>query len=163
MQEDDSEQESPEPLQQQRPGGIAAYRVIFTFTRPSHYLILLSAGLFASLSGLIKPAISVLTGRFLSSFTNYAAGIISDDKVKQDTSSTIYALIVVGVISLLTRAGFCASWIAYGELQAKAVREDLFSALLIRHLGWFEAQEAGVSTLLSRIQTYVFLTVHFDH
>jgi ABC-type multidrug transport system fused ATPase/permease subunit len=135
---------SPEPSQkpkQEGSGGIAAYKVIFIFIRRSHYPVLLTALLSAIISGFPKPLISILTGRFLNTFAKYSVGILDEDQVRHNTAATIYALAIVGVGSWVVKALFTATWVAYGESQARAVREDLFSTLLVRHLGWFEAQE----------------------
>ncbi|KAK5090510.1 ATP-dependent permease [Lithohypha guttulata] len=142
------EQENP-----RRQGGLAAYRVVFSFNRPGHLFVLIPAVLLAALSGTIKPAMSILTGHFFTSFAQYAAGTIDAQVMTNSTRSIVYAFIVVAAITWLAKAAVCTTWITYGEMQAAAVREDLFSALIVRDLAWFEAQEAGVSSLLSRIHT----------
>ncbi len=136
-----------------RSEGFLAFRTIFSFTRPSHCVFLAPAFLLAALSGFVLPIISILIGRFLNSFSQFAAGTINDDELTKDTMSAIYGLIGVGASTCVVKSGFCCAWITYGESQALAVREDLFSALLVRDIAWFEAQKAGVGTLLSRIQT----------
>ena len=138
-------------------GGILAFRIIFSFTRTSHILFLAPAFLLAILSGFMLPTMSILTGRFLNSFSQFMAGTIDDDRLTKDTSPTLYALVGLGAIIWIVKGGFCCAWIMYGESQAQAVREDLFSALLLRDLAWFETQKTGVGTLLSRIQTCVLL------
>lgn len=136
-------------------GGGFAFRTIFSFTRASHLLFLVPAFLLAALSGLFLPIMSILIGRFFSSFAQYTAGVIDGEKLTQDTLPTLHALLGVVAGIRVVKGGFCCAWIIYGESQAQAVREDLFSALLLRDLTWFEARKAGVGALLSRIQTYV--------
>lgn len=140
---------------QTNPGGVFAFRIIFSFTRASHLLFLVPAFLLAALAGLFLPIMSILIGRFFNSFAQYTAGVIDGEKLTQDTLPTLHALLGVGAGIWVVKGGFCCAWIIYGESQTQAVREDLFSALLLRDLAWYEAQKAGVGTLSSRIQTYV--------
>ncbi|KAK5943351.1 ATP-dependent permease [Knufia obscura] len=140
---------------QTRSGGILAFKIIFSFTRTSHLLFLIPAFLLAALSGFMLPIMSILIGCFLNSLSQFAAGTINDDELTKGSMSTVYAFVGVGLGMWVVKGGFCCAWIMYGESQAQAVREDLFSALLVRDLAWFEAQQAGVGTLLSRIQTHI--------
>jgi len=156
VEEDGPAQRRPSQRERQaRSGGILAFKVIFSFTRASHLLFLIPAFLLAALSGFMLPIMSILIGRFLNSLSQYAAGTIDDSELMKGSISTVYALVGVGLGIWVVKGGFCCAWITYGESQAQAVREDLFSALLVRDLAWYEAQKAGVGTLLSRIQTSV--------
>lgn len=131
--------------------GFAAYKVIFAFTCATHLLVLLPALLLAGLSGAIKPITSVLVGRFLTSFSKFSAGSIDDSELTRSTRDQVLALVGLGVATWIVRGVFCCAWITYGESQARSIRERLYSTLLTRDLQWFESQQSGVSTLLSRL------------
>lgn len=135
--------------------GLYTYLILFRFTRKKHLFILIPAIILATISGVITPLITIVTGSYLNTFSEFASNVIDGDDLVHATLHLIYVLLVVAAATWLTKGAFFSSWTIYGELQAKAVREELFSALLTRDLDWFEAQKLETGALLSRLQSYV--------
>jgi len=122
VRDDGSAERRPDQHESQtKSPGFFGFSIIFSFTRASHLFALVPAFLFAALSGLILPVMSILIGRFLNSFSRYAVGALDHDKYMKETLPTIYALVAVGVYTWLVKGGFCCAWIMYGESQAQAV------------------------------------------
>lgn len=133
---------------------LSAIHAFLGFTRRAHLLLLAVAFTLSALTGIIQPATSVLVGKLMNSFSHFAAGDIEGDDLEDNTRSWIIGLIILGLTGCCLRGLFCGAWIVFGESQARVVREELFSSLVIRDLEWFEAQASGVSSLLGRIQVY---------
>ncbi|GAP84432.2 hypothetical protein SAMD00023353_0702560 [Rosellinia necatrix] len=68
-------------------------------------------------------------------------------------SSWCALLAVVGGAGFLVNFGFMCSWIAFGELQAKNIRDRMFRGLLKKEMEWFDTQPDGISSLLVKTQT----------
>lgn len=133
---------------------MSAYTVIFSFTRKTHLPLLATAFFLAILAGLIPPATSILVGMLMDLFSQLDAGTISDDDLELSTQRWITGLVILGGAASFVRTFFYGAWMINGDLQARVVREDLFSSLVIRDFEWFEAQPSGVGSLLGRIQVY---------
>lgn len=134
--------------------GISVLQVIFGFTRRIHLLLFAIAFTLSALAATIQPLTSICVGKLMNSFSRFAAGTIDGDDLEDDTKPWIFGLIFLGIAACSLRGLFCCAWIVFGESQARVVREELFSSLVIRDFGWFEAQASGVSSLLGRIQVY---------
>jgi ATP-binding cassette, subfamily B (MDR/TAP), member 1 len=97
-------------------------------------------------------------GKYFDALANYGAGKINDHELAEKVLLTTYGLIGVGATAWILKGGFFAVWLAFGEMQAKKVRNMLFQGLLVKDLEWFEMRSAGVGSLLSRLQTYAVLS-----
>ncbi|KAF8541001.1 P-loop containing nucleoside triphosphate hydrolase protein [Trichophaea hybrida] len=64
-------------------------------------------------------------------------------------------LTVLGCASWLLSGAFFATWLWFGELQAKAAREKLFDILIDKDIEWFEERKDGVSAMLSKGQAQI--------
>lgn len=137
-----------------RSNGMLAINVIFSFTRRAHLLLLAISFTLSALTGTIQPVTSILVGKLMNSFSHYAGGNMEGDELEENTKPWILGLAFLGTAACFLRGSFCCAWIAFGESQARNIREDLFSSLVIRDFEWFEAQPSGVSSLLGRIQVY---------
>lgn len=135
-----------------------AYTVVFGITRKTHLPLLAVASFLAALAGMVPPATSILVGKLMNLFSQFDAGTIGGDDLGRETQLWVVGLLILGSAALAIRATFYCAWIVNGELQAKVVREHLFSSLVIRDYEWFEAQTSGVGSLLGRIQVYEALS-----
>ncbi|KAL9611484.1 MAG: hypothetical protein Q9167_003882 [Letrouitia subvulpina] len=61
----------------------------------------------------------------------------------------------LGCASGLLNAGFFMLWLAFGELQAKSVRDKLFGGILEKDMEWFDMRKDGVEALIQRVQTQI--------
>jgi ATP-binding cassette subfamily B (MDR/TAP) protein 1 len=105
---------------------------------------------------------AIFLGRFFDAFADFATGKIPPETLTERTLKSVYALVAVGAGTLLLKGGLFAAWLSFGEMQAKGVRDELFQALLEKDLPWFEMREAGVGTLLARLQRCHPLQVQFS-
>ena len=92
-------------------------------------------------------------GKFGDAVAQFGGGLIDSNTLRERTSSTINGFVAIGCLGLILNGLMYATWMVFGELQAKRVREDLFRSLLEKDLDWFEARESGVASLLTRLQT----------
>lgn len=150
----DNHQYSARQKLQPRSNGTRAISVIFSFTHRAHLPLLAICFTLSALAGTIQPVTSILVGKLMNSLSRYAANDIDGDEFEANTKPWLISLAMLGTAACFLRGSFCCAWIVFGESQARVVREDLFSSLVIRDFEWFEAQSSGVSSLLSRIQVY---------
>ena len=131
----------------------APWKALFLFTTREHLPALICGLVSAVTSGISSPAQSLLIGKAFGLFTTYGAGAISgSDLLKQETNYVTYML-AVGAGTWLVRFIFFASWLAFGELQAKSARDRLFTGLLHKDIAWYDQRRNGVGALIPRIQT----------
>ena len=131
----------------------AGWRSLFNFTTKEHIVPLLIAVLLSIASGIVIPALAIFLGKLFNFFTEYGAGKINGpDLVHRISKYDIYMLGLAGG-GMLVNAGYFGFWLYFGELQAKSVRDRLFDGLLEKDMEWFDMRTAGVTTLLSRVQT----------
>lgn len=133
---------------------MSAYAVLFTFTRRTHLPLLIAASSLATLAGTIPPATSILVGKLMNFFSQFDAGSIDKNDLERKTQPWILGLVILGSGASLIRTLFYCAWIVNGEVQAKIVRENLFSSLVVRDYEWFEVQTSGLGSLLGRLQVY---------
>lgn len=149
---DESERQS-KARRGSRKGG-RKWRTMFLFTRKSQVPLLIFAILLSAVAGLLPPAMAIIFGRYFQAFSDYTSGNIDGPALMDKTMNSIYALMLLGLCAFSLKGGMFASWLAFGELQAKVVREQLFQALLDREISWYDERTMGVGTLLARLQTY---------
>jgi ATP-binding cassette subfamily B (MDR/TAP) protein 1 len=63
------------------------------------------------------------------------------------------ALVGLGSASWLLNGGYFMLWLAFGELQAKSVREKLFDGMLEKDMEWYDMRKNGIGALVPRFQT----------
>ena len=128
---------------------------MFAFTRRSHLLTLLPAAVLSTIDGFVVPAIAIYLGKFFDAFSSFGQGQINGSTLMHKTLTDVYVLLAIGTIDLILKGGSFSAWLAFGELQAKSVRDELFRSLLEKDLEWYDSRSSGVGTLLTRLQTYV--------
>lgn len=131
-----------------RPG----WRSLFNFTTRFHIFPLSVALVFSVASGVIIPALSIILGKMFDIFTKYGANELNGSELVRKVS--IYGLVLVGLGSAsgVLNAGYFMAWLAFGELQARNVRDRLFDAMLEKDMEWYDMRNAGIDTLISRLQ-----------
>lgn len=137
-----------------RSSSAPSFKILFSFTDKEHLIVLIPAIALVAVAGTIEPVASILVGKLMNSFSQFSVGNIDENAFTDDTRPWIFALVILGFSTWVLKGLSYSLWIGYGEVQAKVVREELFSNLICRDLEWFEAQQSGVSSLLNRIQVY---------
>ena len=134
----------------------ANWRSLFNFTSTKHTINLTAAVLLSMASGIIIPALAVFLGKLFDVFTSYGGKHTSKSDLVKEVSANGIGLVALGCASGVLNATYFMSWLIFGELQAKTAREKLFDGLLDKNMGWYDTQKAGLETLMSRLQTYVY-------
>jgi ATP-binding cassette subfamily B (MDR/TAP) protein 1 len=131
----------------------ASWWSLFTFTNKRHSMVLAIALLLSVISGLVIPGMSILLGEIFGAFAGFGSGALSSDAFMEQLTKAIVCLALLGCASWLLNGAFFASWLWFGELQAKAAREKMFENLISQDVEWFEERKNGVSAMLSKNQT----------
>ena len=131
----------------------ARWRSLFRFTTRAHYIPLLLGLLLSICSGIIIPALSIFLGRLFDSFTDFGAGRLSGPGLVSKVSRNAIYLVGLGSASWLLNGCYFMSWLVFGELQAKSVRDKLFDGLLQKDMEWYDLRKAGVGAMIPRLQT----------
>jgi len=131
----------------------AGWRSLFSFTTKRHVFPLLVAIIFSIASGIVIPALALFLGGVFDSFTNFGAGTLSASELVKKVSWDGLALVGLGSASWLLNGGYFMLWLAFGELQAKSVRDKLFDGMLEKDMEWYDMRKNGIGALLPRFQT----------
>ena len=154
----DTHESRHEPATLRRDGESArdksSWKGIFAFTKRAHLHALIPAVTFSVAAGLLQPTMAIIFGKFFNNFSEYAAGRINGEILMQNCLANVYALLGLGLCTLLLKGGLFLCWVRFGEMQAKSVQELLFSSLLARDIEWFDIQSQGMPTSLSKIHMY---------
>lgn len=135
------------------PNGASSWKILFTFTSRIHLLVLLPCLILSTIAGVLQPTMAIFFGKFFDTFSDFGAGKIDGQDLMHKALVDIYGLLAIGGATWLLKGGYFTTWLVFGELQAKGVRDELFQSLLEKILGWYESRSSGVSSLLSRLQT----------
>jgi ATP-binding cassette, subfamily B (MDR/TAP), member 1 len=143
-----------------QPNGLPAniqrndWKTIFAFTKRKHVVTIISALVLASAAGALGPVMAIFLGNFFDAFADFGSAKISAKELMDGAMTSIIGIISIGIGTVLLKTGLFFCWLSFGEAQAKSVRDELFAGLLKKDLQWFEMRDAGVGTLLTRLQTY---------
>lgn len=130
----------------------AGWKALFGFTTRAHLPVLSVAVLSAIVAALTMPAMAVVYGLVFRQFSSLASGHISSSTFLHNVSK--YCLYMTGFVGLswLANTIFFMTFLAFGELQARAARDRLFSALLKREMKWYDTRENGIAAFLPSLQ-----------
>lgn len=148
--EDQGDQDENRSYEQVRRAG---WRSLFNFTTMRHGVPLLFAMIFSIASGIVIPALALFLGAIFDSFTKFGAGTLSGSDLVKKVSIDGLALVGLGSASWLLNGGYFMLWLAFGELQAKSVRDKLFDGMLEKDMEWYDMRKNGIGALLPRFQT----------
>lgn len=134
-------------------GPRASWKHLFAFTRARHWTSLIPAIVASCAVAGFKTSLAVSMGLFFQIAADFAIGDLSGpDTLKQGTDLCV-VLCGLGAGHWLANTVFLSTWVVFGELQARSVREQMFDTLLDKKMAWYDAQADGMSSLLVRIET----------
>ncbi|ESZ90092.1 hypothetical protein SBOR_9525 [Sclerotinia borealis F-4128] len=133
----------------------ASFRSLFTFTTKKHTFNIVFCIIFAIVSGVLKPISAIFYGNIFGSLINYGGGVITAQETLHRVSRWCIAISVLGGAVWLFEGLFLCSWMVFGELQARSVREKMFAGMLEKDLEWFDLRKDGIGSLLIRIETQI--------
>jgi ATP-binding cassette subfamily B (MDR/TAP) protein 1 len=125
---------------------------LFNFTTRKDTLVLVLSTIFAVVVGTVTPIQSYLLGQVFGNFAKFAAGTLSETKFKHDMLAYNLYFVGLGTISWVFTAFFFASWLLFGQLQARGARERLFDALIDRKIEWFDQRKDGIGAMTTKLQ-----------
>ncbi|EAS29566.3 ABC a-pheromone efflux pump AtrD [Coccidioides immitis RS] len=137
------------------PGPERAWMSLFYFTTRRHIIPFLAAVIFALASGLTFPLLAIILGRIFNELTNFGAHSIATAQLMDAISVNCIFLFALGLSIWFIQSAYLSLWIAFGELQVKRARDELFKELLAKETKWFDLTTDGVTALLPRIQSHM--------
>ncbi|KAE8449303.1 hypothetical protein EG329_008204 [Mollisiaceae sp. DMI_Dod_QoI] len=132
-----------------------SWRSLFIFTKRSHIPAVAFALTSTLLSACIKPASAVFFGKIFSALTKFGAGTLDAQQCLHEISKWCIALVCVGALAWVVEGAFFSSWVVFGEVQARSVRQQMFEGMLDKDMEWYDLRQDGVGALLIRIQTQI--------
>ncbi|PQE13470.1 hypothetical protein CJF32_00005362 [Rutstroemia sp. NJR-2017a WRK4] len=130
-------------------------RSLFSFATKNHTFDLVCCIVSGILSGALKPISAIFYGNIFGALTNYGAGVLTGSETLHKVSIWCIAITALGVATWLSEGIFLCSWMVFGELQAKSVREKMFTGLLNKDIQWYDLRKDGIGSLLIRIETQI--------
>lgn len=126
---------------------------LLAFTTGKHHLVLTSAGILSLASGFVNPALAIFLGKVFDEFSAFGAGNLSAAQLRQDVTNYSIFLAALGIVAWTLNACFFATWLAFGELQAKAAQSCVFTGLAARSITWYDMRKQGIGAMIPRLQT----------
>lgn len=126
---------------------------LFNFTIRKHLVPLLSALFLTIGAGILLPVTAIFLGNLFDAFSNFGAEKTTGDQLQERVVNNCIILVALGAATWVLNGGYFTLWVAFGELQAKCVRELLFEDMLRKDLEWFEMRKDGMGAFLPRLQT----------
>ena len=128
------------------------WRALLYFTSASHIVLLFLALFFSVSTGFVIPIMSIYMGKIFDYFSDFGAGQLGGKELVERVYSNSLVLCGLGGASGVLNGAFYGSWLIFGELQAKAAREQVFDGMLAKDLSWYDRRDSGVEALVSRIE-----------
>jgi ATP-binding cassette subfamily B (MDR/TAP) protein 1 len=133
--------------------GKPSWRSLFNFTTRQHVFQLLLTIVFTILSSLLQPTGAVFYVKVFAVLTSFGSGTLNAHDTLQEIAKWCTALVILGIVSWFVEVGFLSLWMTFGELQAKSVREQMFTNMLGKDMDWYDMRQYGIGSLLVRIET----------
>lgn len=130
-----------------------SWRSLFSFTTRQHTASIIYCAITTFASGILRPVASIFFGYIFSILTQYGAGTLGPGDTRHQISTWCAALTATGVAAWVIQGTFLSAWMIFGELQARSVREQMFTCLLDKEMEWYDLRKDGMGSLLIRIQT----------
>ncbi|KAM0282797.1 hypothetical protein ACHAQH_002801 [Verticillium albo-atrum] len=130
-----------------------SWRDLFAFAKWSHCTALIPAVMSSCAVGAFKTSLAVTLGHFFQYTVDVADGSVGGPETIARTGKLSIILCGLGAGHWAANTVFFASWVLFGELQAKSVREQTFQSLLAKDMRWYDSQSDGISSLLVRIES----------
>ncbi|CAG8338777.1 unnamed protein product [Penicillium salamii] len=132
-----------------------SWKSLFGFTSRRHLPTLVLGSILALIASCVTPALAIFLGNVFDSFTSFGAGLTDPQSLQTSIIQNCFGMIGLGAAGWLLNGAYYAFFVAFGEMQASAIRSDIFIELLKRDVQWFEAQSEGSGAFLSRVQANI--------
>ncbi|KAL1634321.1 ATP-dependent permease [Neofusicoccum ribis] len=128
------------------------WKDLFNFMTRKHTPIFVLAFILSIVCGMAGPANAYILGKVFDQFSKHAAGSITGEKMKEEVSKYCIYLVGLAAGNCLLNSVYFATWILFGETQARSARERVFAALLRRNMTWYDQRKNGVAAMVPRLQ-----------
>lgn len=95
------------------------------------------------------------TGKIFESFSLLGAGQLTAEQIYNQNRKYVLYFVALAVATWIVNTGEFASWMSFGELQAKNARDRLFHGLLKKEIEWYDMRKHGIGALLPRLQVQI--------
>lgn len=129
------------------------WKALFSFTTRKHLPVLAFAVLASTLAALTLPALAVVYGLLFREFGSVAKGDKSDSLFLKQISTYCIYVTAIGGVSWLGNSLHFATFMTFGELQARGARGRIFDTLLKKDIAWYDTRDTGVAAFLPAMQT----------
>ncbi|KAF7893244.1 uncharacterized protein EAF02_000782 [Botrytis sinoallii] len=133
----------------------SSFKSLFTFTTKKHISNIVPCILFASLAAFSNLYRQYFTEISLVLLQTLGLVFSQQKRPYKQVSKWCIAITILGGAVWLFEGLFLCSWMVFGELQARSVRERMFAGMLEKDLEWFDLRKDGIGSLLIRIETQI--------
>nr|OQO21428.1 hypothetical protein B0A51_10178 [Rachicladosporium sp. CCFEE 5018] len=133
----------------------APWKALFFFTTKANLPTLVIGLVAALVAGAIQPLSAFIQGKLFEGFTDFATGKLTSAALYSQSRKWILYYVGLAVVSWLGNFAVFATWLAFGELQAKSARDRLFHGLLEKDIRWYDMRKNGIGALLPRLQAQI--------
>lgn len=130
----------------------AGWKVLFGFTTGKHVPVLSGAMLCATIAACTMPGIAIVYGLIFGRYTDYGAGKISSVDLISEVSRDCVIVTGLATLNWVANSFYFFFFLTFGELQAKRARNKMFDALIAKDMAWYDTRDAGIGSILPRIQ-----------
>jgi ATP-binding cassette subfamily B (MDR/TAP) protein 1 len=127
-------------------------KALFSFTTRKHIPVLAIAVTAGIVAALCLPAMAIVFGLIFRQFSDFGAGKLTGTVFLRNVSKYCMYLVAFGSISWLANSIYFMCFLTFGELQAHSARDQIFNALLLKNMAWYDTRDTGVAAFLSDIQ-----------
>lgn len=131
------------------------WKHLFSFTKPAHMPVLMTALITSCLAAALKSSLAVVLGKIFDVVAAYGQLQKSSHQTLSEVSWWCIILTIMGAGAWGVNAAYLAFWITFGEQQARSCRLDIFETLAKLKHTWFDVLPRGIPSLFVTMQTSV--------
>jgi ATP-binding cassette subfamily B (MDR/TAP) protein 1 len=135
------------------PQAKASWHSLFAFTAREDARSLATAIAASIFAGLIRPTSAIIFGQLFNTLTNYGAGSYDEKETLHRITTWCLALAALGAATWFLEWPFLSLWLLFGEIQAKSIRQQIFTRILEKNMEWYDLRRDGIGSLSTRIET----------
>ncbi|QIW97573.1 hypothetical protein AMS68_003091 [Peltaster fructicola] len=132
-----------------------SWKSLFAFTKREDVPVLIVASLCSIIASAASPGQAYITGKVFDGFVQFASQSIDAETLIEQQRKWILYLVGIACASWSFHSLEMATWMTFGELQARNARADLFQGLSNMDIAWYDLCEDGIQAFLPRSQTHI--------
>ncbi|ATY58338.1 a-Factor sex pheromone exporter [Cordyceps militaris] len=128
------------------------WRHLFAFTTRQHLYYLSAAVLSSAGAAALRTSLAVVLGKIFDIVAAAGGGGVAESRALPLVSRYCLVLVGMGAAQWTINSAFLGLWLMFGELQAKSVRNALFTGLTKMERAWIDSLPHGTTGLVASIQ-----------